>query len=148
MIVGTCQVCGNKREDVFILELAKNGFSRIETYCAKCETETEHKIERINMSQETINPEANKVTPANAREETPRPALLAGVSEEHLGMVLSIIGDLSEAITDIPAQLELLSRVTLAKSFISKTPEGYNFAADKFARTWELLSGENEQKAG
>jgi hypothetical protein len=46
-----------------------------------------------------------------------------------------------DAICDIPDQLELLSRATLARSFISpsKTGEGYTFDIERFERAWAAI---------
>lgn len=53
--------------------------------------------------------------------------------------------ELQDSIKDIPAQLELLSRVLLAKSFVRFNGQNYEFNKEKFERIWSILT-ENDQK--
>ncbi len=144
-----CCICGHLYSSFWDI---KQTTVRDEHICTNCHKVTEHKlIKRYEMSHEALNPELNKVTPSyveGAKEESPRPALLAGISEEHLGMALSIISDVSTALTDIPAQIELLSRCSLAQAFVYRNESGQTiFSREQFERAWDAISNTDE-KAG
>jgi hypothetical protein len=53
---------------------------------------------------------------------------------------LSMAADTAESIQDIPLQIELLSRVTLAKSFISLQNGKANFDQATFENVWRFLT--------
>ncbi len=150
-VIATCQICGSICAGPELDDWFSRGFIRENHYCYKCHNTTEHKIEGINMSQETLNPELNQTTQPSSgapAADQGRPALLAGVSDEHLGMVLSVLGDTAQAIADIPAQIELLSRCTLAQAFVYRTESGQtSFAQPQFEKAWLMIS-EPEEKAG
>lgn len=74
-------------------------------------------------------------------------------SEMFQELILSLAPAAAEtvqAIADIPAQLELLSRATLACSFIHKvqTPGGrlvgHDFDVERFEKAWSYLAGTYE----
>lgn len=147
-----CTLCGFIRVDVLAREYYKDGLRNTGMACNVCQAVTNHKIQGYEtMPEETLNPELNKVTPSKvegAKEESPRPALLAGISEEHLGMALSVISDVSTALTDIPAQIELLSRCTLAQAFVYRNEnEQTIFSRDPFERAWSAIC-DTDEKAG
>ena len=62
-----------------------------------------------------------------------------------LAMVAEHGEPMKEAILDIPSQIYVLSRVTLAKSFIFKNGDEIEFRKDSFEKAWAFLSGESEE---
>ena len=86
---------------------------------------------------------------SDTEKETPGAAVAAGIPGEHSETLENLLGalalpslELKEAIEDIPAQLETLSRVTLAKSFIFRRPDGGGFDFDQaaFSRAWAAIA--------
>lgn len=61
--------------------------------------------------------------------------------EDLLAAASGPASDVLNALTDIPAQIEHLARVNLAKSFIFREADGsFNFDEAAFQKLWEHLS--------
>ena len=58
--------------------------------------------------------------------------------------VISMLTETAQSIQEIGPQIELLSRVTLARSFLQLTGGAVTFDAASFERAWKYLSGDNE----
>jgi hypothetical protein len=86
----------------------------------------------LNLAGEKIN-----LDPA---EENHDDDMMNYVKEVLPGMIANLI-PLGDAITDIPQQIELLSRVTLARSFIGA--DG-SFRVKAFEAAWAIIARSNE----
>lgn len=83
--------------------------------------------------------------PDEMSEETPA-ALLAEHGESLETLLAAVAGpavELKEAIEDLPAQVENLARVTLARAFIYRRADGSGFDFDEaaFSRAWAAIAG-------
>lgn len=67
----------------------------------------------------------------------------AAIPEDILQYLPAVL-ELAEALQDIPAQIETLSRVTLATNFIYRDATGTKFDAEKFEKVWEMLANPQE----
>jgi len=67
------------------------------------------------------------------------PELMAKIYTEGFQLV--------QALQDIPAQLELLSRVTLATKFVTNNPDGTkDFKAEQFETLWQYLTTPQQEQ--
>lgn len=63
----------------------------------------------------------------------------ASIPDEILQYLPAVL-ELGEALQDIPAQIETLSRCTLASNFIYRDQSGTKFDAEKFEKAWEMIT--------
>lgn len=71
----------------------------------------------------------------------------AGIDIETIVPMLSSLEDLIVSINEIPAQLELSARATLATKFIQCEGESYTFHRNAFERVWAVVADyETDQK--
>lgn len=64
----------------------------------------------------------------------------AAAIPEEIMQYLPAVLELAEALQDIPAQIETLSRCTLASNFIYRDQNGTKFDAEKFEKAWEMIT--------
>ena len=73
----------------------------------------------------------------------------AGIDFETIIPLLSNLEELIISINEIPAQIELLSRATLAAKFVQFDGKTYTFNRSAFEPVWDAVAGnETEQKPG
>jgi len=82
----------------------------------------------------------NKNTKETAPRETSEIRLKFLEDPELLLQVAGVAAETAESIQDIPLQIELLSRVTLAKSFISLQHGKASFDQATFENVWRFLT--------
>lgn len=86
-------------------------------------------------------------------EAAPAPVLLAEHGEALENLLAAIAApavELKDAISDIPAQLENLARVTLARAFIYRRPDGGGFDFDQaaYSRAWAAIAETDDGNDG
>lgn len=107
-----------------------------------------HQPKRKTMTKKkTINlesaPAAATVAPADNVEGFSIESIVK--NPEIMATVMNEGAELVSAIKDIPAQLELLSRVTLASKFIVTKPDGTKeFKTEQFENLWAYLTAPQE----
>lgn len=111
------------------------GVSRCGLYCIQCGLTIEHSIRKDTMSQETLNPELNGMTPTNE-----------GASLSDL-MVVALPA-LMETKEELFGLSELRARVELAKVFVVHTKEGIVFEKTSFEAVWAAVAGTENPENG